>query len=548
MYYSSFGILALILHFITNHGYLRRKMDRELSEAEKRYRQFLFCVTIYYASDILWGFFYGARLIPVAYIDTFVYFSAMVASVLLWTRFVVSYLQTQSRYRTFLSGAGWFINGSVIFHLIVNFFSPVIFYFDENLEYVPGRGRYILLVMQFLLFLGTFIYTLIMTVKTQGMEKNHYKAVSVSGFVMTVFIVLQTLYPLLPFYAIGLLIGTSMVHIFVAEDIRINHAIELEKMKKRAEREHRVAMKTREKRITFGEIAEGLAYGYDVIYYVDLTDGSYTAYSANEIYGNLEVQEVGEDFFAESRKNTAVAIHPDDRARIRMIMNKKYLLTALENRRQLNAEYRLLIDGDAQYARLIIRKTRDSGHLIIAVENVDAEVRREKAHQEALDIEKKMARQDVLTGIKNKTAYAELEQETQDRIDKKPEDLSFAIVVCDLNDLKQVNDTEGHKAGDELLRASVQMICGIFVHSPVFRIGGDEFAIVLQGGDYQAREELLGKLRIKSIENKIRGDFSRPVLATGISIFRPETDRKVSDVFERADARMYKDKKDLKAM
>ena len=70
----------------------------------------------------------------------------------------------------------------------------------------------------------------------------------------------------------------------------------------------------------------------------------------------------------------------------------------------------------------------------------------------------------------------------------KPE---FAITILDVNDLKQVNDTLGHQAGDKYLCEASKIICNIFAHSPVFRIGGDEFAVISQGSDYENIDELV---------------------------------------------------------
>ena len=57
----------------------------------------------------------------------------------------------------------------------------------------------------------------------------------------------------------------------------------------------------------------------------------------------------------------------------------------------------------------------------------------------------------------------------------------FALVECDINGLKGINDTYGHEIGDVYIVNSCRGICSVFKHSPVFRIGGDEFVVILQG-------------------------------------------------------------------
>ena len=124
----------------------------------------------------------------------------------------------------------------------------------------------------------------------------------------------------------------------------------------------------------------------------------------------------------------------------------------------------------------------------------------------------------------------------------------FALVVADVNGLKTVNDAQGHEAGDQLIRNTSRCICGIYAHSPVFRIGGDEFVVILTGGDYARRDELLAELRAKSLpgieELQLQnGDAS---VASGMAEYSPETDTTVAEVFARADEAMYACKKQMK--
>ncbi len=117
-------------------------------------------------------------------------------------------------------------------------------------------------------------------------------------------------------------------------------------------------------------------------------------------------------------------------------------------------------------------------------------------------------------------------------------------MICDINDLKLVNDTEGHNAGDRCIKAACRLICRVFAHSPVFRVGGDEFVVVLKEQDYRNRLSLQAALKEKVQENNRLG--ARPVVASGLAEYEPDNDRRVADVFNRADARMYEDKAELK--
>ena len=156
-----------------------------------------------------------------------------------------------------------------------------------------------------------------------------------------------------------------------------------------------------------------------------------------------------------------------------------------------------------------------------------------------------MARFDELTGVRNKNAFKEF-SEFINRSLKEKKDYRFGIIMCDMNDLKIINDTRGHNVGDESIQRTSRMICDIFVHSPVFRIGGDEFVIILTGNDYNNRESLIENLKEESFLNK--RTRSGPVVACGMTVYEPNTDDDFTKVFERADKAMYENKKEVKSM
>lgn len=171
-------------------------------------------------------------------------------------------------------------------------------------------------------------------------------------------------------------------------------------------------------------------------------------------------------------------------------------------------------------------------------------LRREEQQQRELGSAKHMAYTDSLTGVKNKHAYVEMEKQVDLRI-ADGDIKEFGVIVFDLNGLKNVNDTRGHEAGDEYIRDACMLICKQFKHSPVFRIGGDEFVAYLEGEDYKSRKILLAAFETQIEENLHAGN---PVIASGLAVFRPGRDNSYRRVFERADQRMYDRKGVLKAM
>ena len=117
--------------------------------------------------------------------------------------------------------------------------------------------------------------------------------------------------------------------------------------------------------------------------------------------------------------------------------------------------------------------------------------------------------------------------------------------MCDVNGLKYVNDTYGHKAGDGYIRKGCYMVCTFFDHSPVYRTGGDEFVVILSGNDYENREEITQSLRSCSAAHIPTGEA---VVAAGMADYSPGKAQALRAVFEQADARMYENKKELKAL
>ncbi|MER2057088.1 MAG: GGDEF domain-containing protein, partial [Clostridia bacterium] len=104
-----------------------------------------------------------------------------------------------------------------------------------------------------------------------------------------------------------------------------------------------------------------------------------------------------------------------------------------------------------------------------------------------------------------------------------------------------INDTAGHQAGDQYLRDACRIICDTFSHSPVFRIGGDEFVVISQGRDYTCIDKLMDRIHDHNTEAFRTGGV---MIAGGIARFGD--DACVASVFDRADQSMYENKKALK--
>lgn len=160
------------------------------------------------------------------------------------------------------------------------------------------------------------------------------------------------------------------------------------------------------------------------------------------------------------------------------------------------------------------------------------------------------AYKDPLTSVRNKTAF-DAYTEDMDALIASPDKSSkpeFAVWMFDCNDLKEINDGFGHDKGDMYLKATCRLICDVFRHSAVFRVGGDEFVAVLLNSDYEMREELGRIFRKKANATIADGNdpWNRISVAGGMSAFDPEEDTHFADVLKRADEQMYEEKKLMK--
>ena len=86
----------------------------------------------YYITDALWGILDAWQLTSLQFADTTLYFVAMAAAVLLWTQYVVAYLESDTSFSTLLRYAGWTFFAFEIIAVIINIFYPVMFWFDES--------------------------------------------------------------------------------------------------------------------------------------------------------------------------------------------------------------------------------------------------------------------------------------------------------------------------------------------------------------------------------------------------------------------------------
>jgi diguanylate cyclase (GGDEF)-like protein len=199
-----------------------------------------------------------------------------------------------------------------------------------------------------------------------------------------------------------------------------------------------------------------------------------------------------------------------------------------------NYEFELNYDTDDELGRLTHTFKRLAGHM--------------KDHISDLN---KRVYVDALTSVRNKGAYSAYIEELQTRLDEEgSQRLAFGIGVFDCDNLKVINDRYGHEKGDVYLKTASRLICRVFQHSPVFRIGGDEFSVILQNEDYLNQESLAQQFSnaMTEINGSTMNQWEQVHVSMGIAVYDPERDDAVNDVVRRADQIMYENKRIRKAL
>ena len=193
-----------------------------------------------------------------------------------------------------------------------------------------------------------------------------------------------------------------------------------------------------------------------------------------------------------------------------------------------NYDFTLDYDRDDEVGRLTYTFKRLAGHIKDYITDLN-----------------KRAYVDALTSVRNKGAYSAYLQDLQERLDDHDDEVEFAVGVFDCDNLKQINDRYGHEKGDIYLRSACRLICQVFQHSAVFRIGGDEFSVILQNDDLRNRQALAEEFvrSMAEISDQAANEWDEVHVAMGIAVYDGRTDRNVSDVLRRADELMYENKR-----
>ena len=216
--YSVIGFIAIAVQLIINYKVMFTWGNSGGRNADRMYRRLMIAIFVYYITDAMWGILAGLNWIQPLFVDTTVYYIAMCSAIVCYYRYFVEYLEMVDWKGRLFTWFGTIFFALEIMFLVINFFYPCFFWFDENSAYVAGPVRYIALWVQIAMFAFSSVVTLFDALKTEGTSRKRHLAIFFFSLVMLVAVVFQEKYPLLPFYALGCLLGSCVLHVYVVGD------------------------------------------------------------------------------------------------------------------------------------------------------------------------------------------------------------------------------------------------------------------------------------------------------------------------------------------
>lgn len=229
-------------------------------------------------------------------------------------------------------------------------------------------------------------------------------------------------------------------------------------------------------------------------------------------------------------RRTADLVHPDDRVRYALLQQDLDANRRVRDRIRMRASTGGYHWFEVSGGPNVDREGQPDGH-VVSFRLVDTEVR-------ALTSLESRAREDQLTGLANREEGLSRLTEVLGRMPRTGSHV--AVVFCDVDNFKAVNDRLGHAAGDEMLRVLANRICGTVRSGDlVARIGGDELLVVLDGvHDLEGAARIAEKIRDVVAEPfAVDGVELRGTMSMGVSI--AATGEMVDSLVARADAAMY---------
>ena len=212
--YLAVVTLAILVHLIINYEVIFRSERYAKMYAIKQHRAFLVSVLVFYISDLAYAIAALVKVEGGVFITSSIFYIAMAVTVVLWGRYVLTYLKTSVKFAWVIIILGLALVATSIVFTIVNIFNNFMFVVqDEIFSAKPGVS--IFLGIQTVMYIGTFLYAFIMFFKAKKENKFRKLSIAAFAFTMAATLVVQLYFPLQPVYTCGFLLSTCLLHTFV---------------------------------------------------------------------------------------------------------------------------------------------------------------------------------------------------------------------------------------------------------------------------------------------------------------------------------------------
>ena len=502
MFYATIGMLSIVIHLIMNHGSLSNNENRD--EANKAFRRYSFAALLYYISDVLWGIIYDLKIPVLLYADTLLYYVAMSATVVLLCRYVTSYLHLNTGVGRVIKYFGYAFGILEGVLLIVNHFVHIFFWINDDGSYQAYIMRYVALYMLVFLCVLLAVLTGAVIRKATGEKKKRYITIFCFCIEMTVAIIAQILYPLLPLYSVGLVVGICIIHTFVKESER--------------EEQYKILLSMSD-----------IHYSMHVI---DLVNDTVQEFNAQDEVKEVVNSRVGATKMMD--KVMRLTVEDEYLERVLIFTDLTTLADRMTGQKTISTQF--VGKKTGWTLAMFVAIETDSDQKPIKVIFTTRIIDEEKKQEQQLIIKSQI---DELTGLYNRREY----EDDMLKYPDVPTESDFVYAAIDINGLKVVNDEIGHAAGDELIKGAAKCLkYTLGNYGKVYRTGGDEF-VAMFFADEEHLKAIANDLNetLLAWEGELVSSLSLSVGYVAKHEFENET---VVNMAKIADQRMYKAKSD----
>ena len=527
--FHSFVAIACALVLLISLPQFHKMWDRQ-DMRDRSFVRLILWVILFCINDAVWWVL--AKEFPdqttLLFACSTVYHGAAAITAYLWLSYTLYYLGKRVKYASVLRIVAMVLVAIQFGLLLLNIPNSFLFSVNNAVLYQETSAMRFLFCSQYATYI--IIALLCLFKMKSGTPKDRRKFLAMFLCVLAPICcgVLQMLSPLSPFYVIGYMLGCCVIFTHVVL--------------------HMTKVSTYQQD---NAIMAALSADFDMICYIDIQRNEARFQTMSPKFQKILDEKVDKNQTNLQKLDQFLKtiVVPEDLPEIIKEGSCEQAVNSLSQDVSYTIRVRVRIDDTTEFYEMKVVHDKDNrlAGCVLGMHNIThVELIKEETEKLKNDLKKTtiIANRDPLTGVGNRAAF---NQKTEDLLNEinKGKLVKFAIIECDLNNLKLVNDLLGHEEGDSFIKKNCRVFCETFKHSPVYRIGGDEFVIIAQGSDYDDRDALMDKLRSQQEPNDpVKAD--KVSFAAGIAEYNPQIDESVADVLKRADSFMYINKKHIK--